>query len=121
MSLNPLTQQWLAAVGTGVPTAPTQLYDPAAILLATVEPQILVGHQAILGYFRELFRKPGISCTPWGKEHLQTTPATCILSGFYTFAWKGGQIPARYTFVWGFSKTHARILNHHSSAIPRKT
>ena len=115
-----LTERWLAAVGTGVPAAVTQLYDPRAVLLPTVDPRILVGHEAIKGYFVELFGKPGIRCVPWGVEYVQATGDSCVLSGNYTFAWRGGQIPARYTFVWAFSTTHARILTHHSSAIPGK-
>ena len=119
MGLNPLTSKWLEAVGTGSPAAVTNLYAASAVLLPTVSPRILVGHLAIEGYFVDLMKKPGITVTTWGIEHVQRIVGGLSISGNYSFTWNQGNIPARYTFVWAVSDNRASILTHHSSAIPR--
>ena len=103
---------WARALQSRNPRRITQLYAPDALLLATLDGDIKQGRAAIKQYFQNLVKKPGLRCI--FQETFQISPNTW--AGLYTFKWRGGELPARFTFVMG----PEGIQHHHSSSLPNQ-
>lgn len=90
--------------------------------MGTLSPTLLVGKQAVRGYFERAFKAlPGHRVT-FGEQRVRIYGDIAINSGYYTFTYvKDGQaqsIPARYSFVYRKRGDKWLIVDHHSSATP---
>lgn len=115
-----LFERWNASLATGNPDDVAANYAVDAILLPTVSNKVRHNHAEIRDYFVHFLEKK-----PRGKIVERNirfpAPNVAIDSGLYVFDTTGGQVPARYTFV--YRKTQGNdwlIVEHHSSAMPEK-
>jgi len=112
---------WMDTICTGDPRQVLNMYLPNAILVATYDPNILRGHQQLLGYFNRFMAKEGL-CGKIQSTYVQPIGRFKVFSGLYKFQFtEDGEIKsvnARYTFV--LVPTHAgwKIAEHHSSEVP---
>jgi uncharacterized protein (TIGR02246 family) len=116
-----LIREWNATLTTGDPAQVAAMYSDDAILLPTVSNDVRENEEGKLDYF-EMFltKQPYIKEIP--EEHVRFTNAnkdTAINSGIYLFSTKGGDVMARYTFVYGKQPDGSwKIEDHHSSQMP---
>tara|TARA_R110001592_G_scaffold142674_11_gene364938 strand:+ start:2031 stop:2345 length:315 start_codon:yes stop_codon:yes gene_type:complete len=94
-----------------------------AILIGTIAKKILIGKPQISSYFVDFLQKPDL-CGEINTSYVQVVSSTSfIVSGVYTFAYREKSkrviVPARYSFVFVLEHGKWKILNHHSSKIPK--
>lgn len=98
------------------------LYDPDAILLATMDPTPLRTQAQRSVYFERLMARPHLRLSvqdlvirPQGQDN-------AVADGLYTFHFlengKDCDLQARFTFVYKKTKNGWRIISHHSSPLP---
>ncbi len=116
-------KQWREALVSGKSDPVLRLYDPKAVLLATFEPEPLVGHDPIRIYFDGLTALPGLAVKPQ-KNIVRLFGDTAVNSGTYEFSYgKDGTvvtIPARFSFTYKRDGDAWKIVDHHSSQLPKK-
>jgi hypothetical protein len=82
---------------------------------------VLRGHSQLVHYFRRFLGKRGL-CGRVNTMVEQRFGRAVVYSGLYTFRWTDGGRPktakARYTYVTVSTPRGARIVSHHSSAVP---
>jgi hypothetical protein len=112
-------QRWAKMIALRNADEMTDLYDDNAVLMATFEP-MLVGEDAIEGYFKKFLDKEGLQCKIHENDtHVDFDADVFVANGLYSFKYtEDGQtkiVRARYTFVIqeGF------IVAHHSSEMPK--
>ena len=124
-SVHGALRQWLDLVTGATPARAGEiaaLYEPDAVLLATVSPRILETPQEIRGYFTEFLDKRNLSAEA---EHVfvWSSPEAAVASGTYVFRWldaAGGMrtVPGRFSFVYRRRGNAWGIVHHHSSERP---
>ena len=114
-----LFDRWNASLATGNPDDVAANYAADAILLPTVSNKVRHNPAEIRDYFVHFLEKK-----PKGKIVERNirfpAPNVAIDSGLYVFDTTGGQVPARYTFVYRKVGGTWLIAEHHSSAMPEK-
>ena len=113
-----LSQNWLATVCKHSPAAVVSLYAPEGVLVGTVAQRIKQGRADIKTYFDTFLTKPNLCGSFVGSDVVQSYPMWAIHTGNYVFRWNGGEVLARYTFVYCWTREGWKIANHHSSALP---
>lgn len=116
--------KWRSALETGAPENVVKLYQPDAILLATLSPKPITTQEGRIEYFSKLTAKPKLSASV-DEEHIKLLDEdNAVVSGLYTFRFeqdgKKVEIPARYSFVYEKVKNDWMIVEHHSSKLPEK-
>lgn len=114
---------WRNALGSGSAEAIVKLYDDGGILLATFEPEPLVGLKRIRPYFEGLTTLPKLSVKPQ-ISNIRIHGSTAVNSGTYEFSYeKDGKlvtVPARFSFTYIKDGSGWKIIDHHSSVLPTK-
>jgi hypothetical protein len=153
-----LFERWAAAVASGDPEQVAALYAPEAVLIPTLSPRLRSSPGGIADYFQGfLARHPQASVT---ERHLFSGCDELVDTGLYSFRFAEGsadgardrfggapaalpggepvadavgELQARYTLVYGFSRGNGNggaggadsksggdwlVLHHHSSLLP---
>ena len=111
-----LVQKWVNAIKGGDPKQVTELYHDDAILLGTFSNKERVGHELILGYFKNLLKSPvEVEVV---SEHPHVFESSAVNSGLYNFITEGKTIDARFSFVYSKDNDEWKIVSHHSSLLP---
>ena len=119
-------ETWGSAVADGCASDPgkiARLYAQDGVLWGTLSPSIRSDAAGIQDYFNDACAKlPKLTVA--FKDHLvRVYGDTAIDSGTYVFSFeKDGiraDLPARYTFVLRKTGDRWRIVDHHSSAMPK--
>lgn len=119
---------WCAGLATagGNGKKMTVFYEPAAILLPTLSPDILVNEpgSGVERYFDTLTALPDIKCTQ-GRFVLRLYGQTAVAAGTYMFSYREAnqkikKLLARFTFVYQKQGGQWMIVNQHSSLLPDK-
>ena len=111
-----LLQKWISAIKSGDPKLVTSLYHDDAILLGTFSNKERVGHELILGYFKNLLKSPvEVEVV---SEHPHVFESSAVNSGLYNFITEGKTIDARFSFVYSKDNDEWKIVSHHSSLLP---
>lgn len=112
---------WQQALASGQPEQIVALYEPDAMLLATVNDVPITDQATRTAYFTKLMKNPKLHATVQ-QERIDVHGKVAVVTGTYTFAFdKDGEaqtIPARYTFVYEKHGDKWLIENHHSSKVP---
>jgi uncharacterized protein (TIGR02246 family) len=115
-------EKWTAIFVDDNPDAILALYDDEAVLWGTLSPTLLVGKQALRGYFEMAFKALPGHKVAFGDQHVRVYGDIAINTGYYTFSYvKDGEaqsLPARYSFVYRKRGGSWLIVDHHSSAMP---
>tara|TARA_R110002020_G_scaffold475935_1_gene714690 strand:- start:6108 stop:6473 length:366 start_codon:yes stop_codon:yes gene_type:complete len=110
-------QEWANTIQKRNPALMVNFYSPKALLLATFE-SLLVGKQAIYGYFVEFLDKEDLQCEIL-ENYTQKFEHVDICSGLYAFTFiENGEeqrVVARYTYC---VNNKGKITTHHSSVNP---
>ena len=113
---------WVEAISSRNISKVLELYLPTAVLVPTLNADLLKGREQLSQYFHRLLVKDGFRAELQGVVP-QRAGKVAAFSGAYTFRWteNGGPkvLPARYTFVVVPTRLGARILTHHSSEVPQ--
>ncbi len=113
---------WVKAVTGGSPDPVLKLYDGKAVLLPTFGPKPLVGHAQLREYFIKFTALPKLSVAT-NESIIRIFGDTAVNSGLYTFSYeKEGKIvtvPARFSFTYRKEGDKWKIVDHHSSVVPR--
>jgi uncharacterized protein (TIGR02246 family) len=114
--------KWAAIFVNDNPDAILALYDDEAVLWGTLSPTLLVGKQALRGYFEMAFKALPGHKVAFGDQLIRVYGDIAINSGYYTFSYvKDGEaqsLPARSSFVYRKHGESWLIVDHHSSAMP---
>ena len=111
-----LLQKWISTIKSGDPKLVTSLYRDDAILLGTFSNKERVGHELILGYFKNLLKSPvEVEVV---SEHPHVFESSAVNSGLYNFITEGKTIDARFSFVYSKDNDEWKIVSHHSSLLP---
>lgn len=114
--------KWAAIFVDDNPDSILALYDDEGVLWGTLSPTVLVGKQAIRGYFERAFKALPGHKVAFGDQHVRVYGDIAINTGYYTFSYvKDGEaksLPARYSFVYRKRDGSWLIVDHHSSAMP---
>ncbi len=124
-------ESWGRAVSSGVVDRVLPLYDPQAVLLATVSPTPYQTREGLRPYFTRFLSNQNIT-VQWAEPFIVSDRFLVSASGLYTFEWDaspqqaGGPngpgrtvTPARFTYVLRRDPSGAwQILQHHSSELP---
>lgn len=119
-------ENWGKSVADGCTSDPNKiasLYAKDGVLWGTLSPSIRSDTAGIRGYFKDACAKlPKL--TVEFKDHLvRVYGRTAVDSGTYVFSFeKDGtktDLPARYTFVLVKNGGRWRIVDHHSSTMPK--
>lgn len=119
-------EAWGKSVADGCKSDPhkiTNLYAKDGVLWGTLSPSLRSDAAGIQSYFEEACSKlPKLTVA--FKDHLvRVYGDTAVDSGTYVFSFeKDGakaELPARYTFVLVRDGNSWKIVNHHSSAMPK--
>ena len=124
-------ESWGRAVSTSVVDNVLPLYDPQAVLLATVSPTPYQTREGLRPYFTRFLSNRNIT-VEWAEPFIVSDRFLVSASGLYTFEWDaagpaaggangGGRTvtPARFTYVLRRNASSAwQILQHHSSELP---
>jgi hypothetical protein len=98
-----------------------ELYLPNAVLVPTLNKNVLQGKKQLGQYFTRLLAKDGL-CGEVNSVVAQRIGRSGVFSGIYTFRWSEAGAPkalqARYTYVVVPTRAGARVLTHHSSQVP---
>lgn len=117
-----LLDRWFAALETGDPSQVSALYARDAILLATFNGRVKKGHRKIRGYFeREFLPKHPVGMAV--EAYTRVLGGVAVNSGLCSFQIdsKGegrATVKARYTFVYQWTGSDWKIVEHHSSLSP---
>ena len=112
-----LLQKWISAIKSGEPKQVSELYHDDAILLGTFSNKERVGHELILGYFKNLLKSPvEVEVV---SEHPHIFESSAVNSGLYNFITEGKTIDARFSFVYSKDNDEWKIVSHHSSVLPK--
>jgi len=113
-----LFAQWNSALQTGDAKKVVALYENGGILLPTVSNQVRHNHEEIEDYFIHFLAKG-----PKGEineSNVRIFDDIAINSGIYTFTFSDGAVvQARFTFVYRKSTGTWKIIEHHSSQMPK--
>ena len=112
-----LLQKWIGVVESGDPKQVTNLYLDNGILLGTFSNKERVGHELILGYFKNLLKSPVEGEVV--SEHPHIFESSAVNSGLYNFITEGKTIDARFSFVYSKDNDEWKIVSHHSSVLPK--
>jgi uncharacterized protein (TIGR02246 family) len=118
-----LGQTWGQALASRDAKRISSLYDPEAILLATLSNK-LSSETDIFNYFTGLTKREGLKVR-FDQQNIRILDEdTATNSGLYTFSYvdngKTVDIPARYTFIYEKRGDKWMIIEHHSSVRPEK-
>ena len=94
------------------------LYDTGAILLPTLQLDIIDNHRGKVEYFTNLMSKnPRVEVNTYNQ--LYNSDNIEVINGIYTFILAGGEkIPAYYTFAFNYTETGQwKIMMHHSTPV----
>ncbi|MBT5265617.1 MAG: SnoaL-like domain-containing protein [Rhodospirillaceae bacterium] len=122
-SLGLALARWKAEIETGVAERVTALYAADAVLLATLEDDVLIGSAAILGYFRTFLNRAQLT-VDFRPAHFWSDRTYGGAGGIYIFSWSdpatGGRLrsTARFSFVFRRGTGGWAIYQHHSSVTP---
>lgn len=112
---------WCEAINKRNPKKILELYDPAATLLPTLQPNIIKDQSGIFDYFSQLMNNPKLQVKIIDSD-LRFVGDLAINSGRYTFSFEreGNRVdlPARFTFIYVKIADRWQIIEHHSSQIP---
>lgn len=110
-------QEWADTIQERNPALMVKFYSPKALLLATFE-SLLVGRQAIYGYFVEFLDKENLQCEIL-ENYTQKFEHVDVCSGLYAFTFiedgEEQRVVARYTYC---VNNKGKITTHHSSVNP---
>ncbi len=115
---------WRQALSSGKSENVVKLYDPSAILLATLAEKPITDQKERTDYFDKLTAKPKLMATV-NEDHIRLLDEnSAVVSGLYTFSFEENgnkvSIPARYTFVYEKENGRWMIVEHHSSKVPQQ-
>ena len=116
-----MVERWIEAVNDHCVESVVAQYAHNAVLIATIAPYPLIDKRDIRRYFVDFLSKPNL------KGVINTIMSQPIKDGFvvsgtYTFSYGRvikATVPARFSYVFIMTPKGYRILNHHSSKIPR--
>ena len=113
---------WVEAISSRNIAKVLELYLPTAVLVPTLNADLLKGKDQLTRYFHRLLVKDNFRADLQGVVP-QRAGKIASFSGAYTFRWtengRAKVLPARYTFVVVPTRVGARILTHHSSEVPQ--
>jgi hypothetical protein len=118
----PYLTSWCNAVAKNTPDIMVDFYADNAILLGTFDENYEIGTQGIKEYFVYLFKNNVVTSVEITKNCTQFVNGEVMCSGTYIFKTKGGDVPARYSFLF-CRNPHTqkwKIVNHHSSVPAKK-
>lgn len=119
--ISALFDKWNDALRSGKEKNVAMLYAHDALLLPTVDNKVRVGHEAIMGYFKDFLK-----LKPNGKvieRHITVLDKNNVADdGVYVFSiienGKHNKVKARYSFIYEKIKGEWLIKVHHSSQMP---
>jgi uncharacterized protein (TIGR02246 family) len=116
-----LFQKWNSALLSGKVENVVDLYAQDAILIPTLMNEVLCAPAAITAYFANLMhRKPSSKIL---SAHIRHFGHFAIHSGSYEIALAAdgpeSKLQARFTFVYRKDPTGWKIIEHHSSMLPK--
>jgi uncharacterized protein (TIGR02246 family) len=111
------TEAWAAAFNSNQPARVTALYDSDAVLWGTTSKTIATTPAAIADYFKVITKFPDLRVR-FGDQNIRIHGDIAINTGYYTFAGRKDEFPARYTLVFRNRDGKWLIVDHHSSRVP---
>lgn len=112
-----LFERWNTSLQSGEPQQVVTNYAPRSLLLPTLSSQARFTREEKLAYFENFLQGHPSGRIDKRQIHLGCNMA--VDAGQYTFSLSGGrQVPARYTFTYGWDGTQWLITTHHSSLMP---
>jgi len=111
------TAAWAAAFNSREPARVIALYGAEAILWGTTSKTIATTPAAVAEYFNDMPKFPNVRVA-WGEQHIRVFGDLAVNTGYYTFTFPKGELPARYTLVFKYRDGKWLIVEHHSSRVP---
>ncbi len=119
---HPFLKEWSEALASRNPDRIVALYQPEAVLLATLKDDPVIDQTTRQSYFAGLMQKDGLKVVV-DKEMVRSFQDVDVISGVYKFQFtdkgKPVTVPARYSFVVQKNKEGQWLaIDHHSSQLP---
>lgn len=113
---------WIAAVGGESREALEKLYADEAVIVPTVSAKIIVSPEQRKEYFDTFLAHPRTKIKV-KESHIRTDGDWAVNTGVYLFSYKDKgkkiNIPARFSFTYKKSWGGWKIVDHHSSRMPK--
>jgi uncharacterized protein (TIGR02246 family) len=116
-------EKWTAVFAENNPDTIMALYSKDAVLWGTLSPTVRSDPDALKAYFVGAFKALPKATVKFGDQLVRVYGDTAVNTGYYTFSYtKDGEtksIPARYSLTFVKAGNDCKIVDHHSSAVPK--